>query len=365
MRNSYSLNLRKYRALASLILLFFIAPLHETASAQFLKLDSDIPVIEREDMIIYPAPDMGDICSLEPDHTDAHYFIRSEDMTAKWMMDARSSNFEIDYVDSCGSETWPQEARTAFEYALQIWESHLQSTVPIRIRANWVSLECIPGRCTLGSAGPTRIVQLTSAEPNTWYTIAQASAMTGQNIVDSIEDEEHDIRINMNCDFNNWYFGTDANTPSGFIDFVTVVLHEVGHGIGFIGSMNANNDTQSGGYGLGQNNLPIIYDRFAEDGNGTSLLNTNSYPNPSSNLYQALTGQRGGVFFNGLDALSVNSGQRVRLFAPSEWDPGSSYAHLDQATYSNTENALMRPSVQNAFAIHTPGPIFCGMLSDW
>jgi len=26
---------------------------------------------------------------------------------------------------------------------------------------------------------------------------------------------------------------------------------------------------------------------------------------------------------------------------------------------------LMRPQVQSAFAIHTPGPIFCGMLSDW
>jgi len=63
--------------------------------------------------------------------------------------------------------------------------------------------------------------------------------------VDQLADnnfgEEHDININMNCGFDAWYFGTDANTPAGLIDFVTVVLHEIGHGIGFIGSMNAGN----------------------------------------------------------------------------------------------------------------------------
>ena len=367
MSKSYLSEQFRYVLVSALYLFIIAAPLQSTLLAQSLSSNGTVPVIEREDMIIAPAPDMGDVCTLHPDFTDAHYFVRSEEMTAKWMMEARSSEFEIDYVDSCGQQPWPQQAREAFEYGLRIWESHLQSSVPIRIEASWVAL----GENTLGSAGPTRIVSgFSGAEPNTFYTIAQASAMTGQDIVSQIDarpddSEQHDIRINMNCNFNNWYFGTDANPSSGLIDFVTVVLHEVGHGIGFIGSMRADEDTQSGGYGLGSNNFPIIYDRFTEDGNGTSLLNTSSYPNPSNNLYQALTGQRGGVFFNGLDALSVNAGQRIRLFAPSEWNPGSSYAHVDQNTYTNTENALMRPQVQSAFAIHTPGPIFCGMLSDW
>ena len=38
--------------------------------------------------------------------------------------------------------------------------------------------------------------------------------------------------------------GTDGNTPLGKIDFVTVVLHEIGHGLGFTGSMDV--DTAPG-----------------------------------------------------------------------------------------------------------------------
>jgi len=222
-----------------------------------------------------------------------------------------------------------------------------------------------PNAIILGSAGPTRIVQLTGAEPNTWYSIAQASAMTGRDIVGQIEDEEYDIVMNMNCNFNNWYFGTDANTPAGMIDFVTVVLHEVGHGIGFIGSMDVPEDSEEGRYGFGQNNFPIIYDRFVKDGNGISLLNEILYPNPSTDLYEALTGQRNNVFFTGSVARNVYNNQDIPLYTPLIWNPGSSYSHVDENTFKQTENALMRPRIDSAFAMHSPGPIFCGMLSDW
>ena len=45
-------------------------------------------------------------------------------------------------------------------------------------------------------------------------------------------------RVDLTASFNsndkvNWYYGTDGNTPSGQFDFVTVVLHELGHGLGF------------------------------------------------------------------------------------------------------------------------------------
>lgn len=345
----------------SIFSIFLFLALHTAlpAEAQQLKIDES-KIVERDGMIMAPAPDMGDICTLDPTGTDKYYHVKRHDLTAKWMSDVRTAEFEIDYVDNCGGEAWPQQAIEAFEYALRIWESHLDSTVPIRIRANWVAQE---GN-TLGSAGPTQIFQLTGAEPDTWYTIAQASAMTGQDLVQEF-NLTHDININMNCNFANWYYGLDANTPAGQIDFVTVVLHEVGHGIGFIGSMSVNQGTLTGEYGFGNANLPIIYDRFTEDGDGTPLLDAASYGNPSSALYQALTGQRGGVFFSGADAVGVNAAQPVRLFAPSSWSAGSSYSHLDQATFTQTENALMRPQVENAFAIHSPGPVFCGMLSDW
>jgi hypothetical protein len=60
----------------------------------------------------------------------------------------------------------------------------------------------------------------------------------------------------------------------------------------------------------------------------------------------------------------VNQGASVPLYSPVEWSGGSSYSHLDLKTYTNTPNALMRPELGFAFAIHSPGPITCSMFSD-
>jgi hypothetical protein len=325
-------------------------------------------VIQTDDFIIAPAPEIGHVCELPATDIDRNFFKRAQERDRSVMRSQgeRRATFEIDYFNQCeDGSNWPEEAKTAFEYALDIWGNYLQSTIPIAVEAIWTERD----ENVLGSAGPTRIVQLTSgAEPNTWYSIAQGSAMAGQDIKEQIADEDYDVVVNMNCEFPDWYFGTDANTPQGMIDFVTVVLHEIGHGIGFIGSMSADEDNQTGSYGLGQSNDPIIYDRFAKDGQGDELLDTSVYGNPSNALYQALTGQRSGILFDGQDSRSVYMGQAVPLYAPSEWNQGSSFSHVDQNTFSqqqNLENALMRPRIDRQFAIHSPGPVFCGMLSDW
>jgi hypothetical protein len=322
-------------------------------------------VPQSEDYILMEAPEMGNICKLPPTDINRNFFKKAEERYNKANNEVRSANFEITYINECsdGSE-WPAEAQNAFEYAMGIWETYLQSEIPIRIEANWIERE---GN-VLGSAGPTLVARPSNGEEDTWYTIAQASAMSGvDQLANNNFGEEHDININMNCGFSDWYFGTDANTPAGLIDFVTVVLHEIGHGIGFIGSMNAGNGS-SGSYGIGSDNWPFIYDRYTEDGLGNELLNPAVFPNPSVELYRALTGQRDGVYFNGIDARSVFGGQRVPLYPPSEWNSGSSYSHLDQGIFSQSQNlgsALMRPRIDRQFAIHSPGPVFCGMLSDW
>ena len=43
-----------------------------------------------------------------------------------------------------------------------------------------------------------------------------------------------DIDNNNNCLNNtNWYYGIDGNKPSNSFGLLTVVLHEIGHGLGF------------------------------------------------------------------------------------------------------------------------------------
>ena len=319
--------------------------------------------IQIERVIAIEPEEIGNVCTLPPSFVNADYrYVPQRSKVAEGIdPQSQTANFDISYVNDCEGREWPEAAVTAFDYAVSIWAEHLESSVPIRISASWTAL----GDRTLGSAGPTLLFTLSGdgVEPNTFYTIAQASAMTGEDLV-SQNSVDFDIRVNMNCDWSQWYYGLDANPGPSQIDMVTVLLHEIGHGIGFIGSMFGDNDTRSADWGLSNPPLPIIYDQFALDGDFKNLIDEEAYINGSSLLYQAVTGQQGGVFFDGPESEFSIDNQRVRLYAPNPYQPGSSYSHLDQVTFGQSENSLMRPQLDFQFAVHSPGPLFCAMLED-
>jgi hypothetical protein len=318
------------------------------------------------DRIQLEREDFKEICSLDHTDIDAHYRFKPINFRAKLPHAETGSNFQVTYVNNCGTSTWPDQAITAFEYAAEIWSSHIQSVAPIHIEATWESL----GSGVLGAAGPSNFFQLTGDDifEETWYPIALASALVGFDIKeDERFDIDYDINVVISCDFNDWYFGTDANTPAGMIDLVTVMLHEIGHGIGFTGSMSGRTADRLATWGFQAQSggrFPVVYDQFTLDGSFNRIINTSVYPNTSNTLYDAVTGQRGGVYFSGPEAEFAINGQRVPLYAPPTWAQGSSYSHFDQAFFSNTENALMRPAIDRALAIHSPGPAFCGLLDD-
>ncbi|MFM6745837.1 MAG: Calx-beta domain-containing protein, partial [Dolichospermum sp.] len=161
----------------------------------------------------------------------------------------------------------------------------------------------------------------------------------------------------FNSNFN-WYYGLDNNVPTNQISFVSVVLHELGHGLGFLGLMNNQSGSGSWGFGTG---FPGIYDRFTENGSGQSLLNTSLFPNPSTALGSQLTSNN--IFFDGSNANAANGGNRVKLYAPSTWSGGSSYSHLDEV-FNNTPNALMTYSIGFGESILNPGPVTLGLFKD-
>ncbi len=250
---------------------------------------------------------------------------------------------------------FPAQAQAAFQYAVNIWAGLLSSAVPIRITATWSSLP--PG--VLGSAGASALFRdfPNAPRPNTWYAVAVAEKLAGTDLNGT---SNADIDANFSSAVGNWYFGTDGNTPPGQFDFVTVVLHELGHGLSFFGSMNVTSGQGSWGQGTG---FPFIYDRYAENGAGQSLINTTLFPNPSAALAAQL--QSNNVFFNGPEAVAANGGLRPRLYAPASWTAGSSYSHLDEATYpAGSQNSLMTPQIGTAEANHNPGPITLGMFRD-
>jgi hypothetical protein len=187
--------------------------------------------------------------------------------------------------------------------------------------------------------------------PGTWYAVGLANKLGG---VDRLPGN-FDIHASFNSEFD-WYYGTDGNAPGGTYDFVSVVLHELGHGLGFLGAMNV-----SGGQGTwGNGGYPVIYDRFTENGAGQPLL---GFASPSTTLAAQLTSNN--LFFDGPRARAANGGAAPRLYAPSSWQQGSSYSHLNEATYGvGNPNSLMTPALSSGEAIHDPGPITRGIFED-
>jgi hypothetical protein len=249
---------------------------------------------------------------------------------------------------------FPPEARAAFQYAVNIWERNITSPVSIEVMANWTPL----GSGVLGSAGPSAYAKDYNGLPvaNTRYPIVLANKLLGYDVAPL----ESDIETNFNSNFPNWYYGTDGNTPLGKYDFVSVVLHELCHGLGFIGSMTVSNGL--GYWGMGTSD-PSIYDRFTLNGWDQRLLDTTLFPNYSVTLATEL--QSNDIFFDGANAVTADGGVNPKLYAPHVWSSGSSYSHLDEDTYPpGSANALMTPSLNGAEANHDPGSIVNGIFKD-
>ncbi|MCI5145120.1 MAG: hypothetical protein D3923_06215, partial [Candidatus Electrothrix sp. AR3] len=271
-----------------------------------------------------------------------------------------TASFDITYIANGGTDKWgepcftfPEEAKTALEAATSIWANVIKSEVPITIHACWADLA---SSSTLGYAGGgTLKANFTGAiRSDTYYVASLANALAGLDL----DTDNADIHSTYNQNFD-WYFGTDGNTPSDKVDMITAVIHEIAHGLNFSGSMQYSGGTASWGYG---GSYPNIYDVFVQDISGNDLIDTNTYPSPSTALGAALTS--GNLWFHGANAIAANDGQPVKLYAPSTWAPGSSYSHLNYDDFNDTSNELMVYAVSFGEAIHDPGAITKGLFQD-
>jgi uncharacterized repeat protein (TIGR01451 family) len=262
----------------------------------------------------------------------------------------QGATFIVNYLpggtkDAVGTNCydWPNEAKSAFFYATSIWSALIESPIPIEIDACWADLD--PG--VLGYAGGAGYV----FRGNTLYPVALANALFGTDA--NGETAEMNVTYNRQYD---WYWGTDGNPPSDKVDFATVVLHEVCHGLGFSGTMVVAAGLGYWGFGI----VPFAadFDRHAETGSGQPLL---TFDYGSSALGVQLTSDD--LFFHGPQTNSANGGVPARLFAPANWMPGSSYVHLDEL-YNGTEHALMTYSLPSGESLHSPGQVALGILQD-
>lgn len=261
---------------------------------------------------------------------------------------ARSVNntIETSYVD------FPVQAKTSFQKAVSIWEGYIISPQKIKIQAKWESL---PGS-TLAQSGATKIYRNFTSAPyrDVWYPVALAEAISGQNL----NSDEFEVTISLNRNVN-WSFNINGIPENNRFDMVSVVLHEIAHGLGFNSSFKLTDDNQLGGWG--QSLVPYIFDIFVQNGNNEVIQDTKIYGNPSSQLKQQLVGSD--LFF--FLGSNIYVGKLPQLSAVAPFRIGASVSHLDESNYpQGSDNSLMTPSVRSAEVIHSPGDLTLLILNQ-
>lgn len=245
---------------------------------------------------------------------------------------------------------FPEEAKHAFQYAVSIWESLLISSVPINVDAYWENL----GGNVLAQGRPSVFFNNFSGTPqrDTYFPVALAEKITGKEL----NAGNADIICHFNSSYD-WYFGTDGNTPSGKYDFVSSVLHEMTHGLGFSGFLKT---TDGKGFFNNNNNLPSIYDHYIFNYQNQKIADKSLFKSPSTDLHRQLTSDN----LKFCQTTSLNQFNTIDwVFAPVVWSDGSSIYHLKSYSYGE-ENSLMAPAARKGEAIHNPGEIVLDILAE-
>ena len=152
----------------------------------------------------------------------------------------------------------------AFQHAADIWGALLDSSVEIRVQASFIPLTCDANSAVLGSASSIQVVSDFSGArfPGTFYVTALANKQAGIDLMPGDpKTSADDIRATFNSNLGAanclagaaWYYGLDDNHGNN-VDLVTVLLHEFGHGLGFLTLVDLNSGAESLGH-------PDIFER--------------------------------------------------------------------------------------------------------
>lgn len=357
-------------ALSLLVLSFGLAFTPPVSIAQPVISGSKIAKVHADGPLI--TPDLDHTCGLYRVDYGKQFSMPPHPNAGKSMK--QTATIIVDYGPGFSQSP---EAQAAFQRAVDTWSQHISSPVTIRIDASFSELET----GVLGAAGPTFLrVTLDNGEEE-WVSIPLLEATTGEPVEDQFNinwtSSSAEIQAQFNSSRSDWNF-TEAPPTISEIDFESVVLHEIGHGLQYLStfSVGGNCTAQRGCYGLEGNGIPSAFDRFVVEYQSQTETQTpvTSFPNNSVQMADVIqvNGLEFGseqIRFNGPEA-SVNTEigggpQPPILYFPGDWQQGSSGSHLDEATYPpGTEDALMTPALGSGESARRPGAVVCGTLAD-
>ena len=287
------------------------------------------------------------------------------------VMDAAGEGFNdptpFTPIGGNNATTLGQARLNVFTEAARLWGRLINSSLNIVVEASFDPLSCSAGTGVLGSAGPLWVFHDFPGAPlpGVFYPAALADALAGQNLA-----SKSDITAQFNSTINGtpgclggsyFYYGLDHqltghNDGRSYVaDLLGVVLHELGHGLGFVSIVDQN------GMGVtGTDNVTRlgVYDQFVyEESLSMFWPEMTAAQRAQSEIGQSVMGNAALVWnapqVNGnLARLTqgLSAGGHLKLYAPATFDASSSVSHWDS---SATPDLLMEPRYSSTTGDHT------------
>ncbi|HEY3393503.1 MAG TPA: autotransporter-associated beta strand repeat-containing protein [Lacipirellulaceae bacterium] len=276
---------------------------------------------------------------------------------------ARAIDFLFFYDDPDGQgflhPTQGEIRRAALEEAGEIWGRLIPSTYEgetVEVRASFGAYPA--GSTTWASASPNYFYSdFDSSNPAYQEEVNYPKALANHLALRDLAPVRHEIQMTVN-QAQTFFFGIHGTPSPSEGDFISIAVHELGHGLGYDNSFQ-----QDGDYGiLGARTvtdpclgcLPMPYDLFLTSGAGGPTLTSLSTSQRASALVS------GNVFWNGATATAANGGAPVEINAPNPYNAGSSIAHLDPSV----ANSVMVPGIAAGAVLRTPSAIDRALLRD-
>ncbi len=264
--------------------------------------------------------------------------------------------------------TLGQQRLNVFQAAASVWAATLQSNIAIKVGARFDPQTCSQFSAVLGSAGPNGVVRDFPGAPlaSTWYHIALGESLASSNFnMTSVEiNATFNSAIDTGC-FGNpprrWWYGTSPAIPpaANTVALFPVVLHELGHGLGFstqvcvvaagCGPQGNEGSIPQGSLLQGFNDswVPLLRD-VSQALNWSAMTNAQRATSMTNDPNLVWTGAQVTAAIptfapTGAGVNGAGANARMRMNAPSPVVPGSSVSHFTSAAAN--PDLLMEPSL--------------------